>query len=119
MRFFEMQKKKRKKRTASEIRCLVDELNSDLSVAKLAIREGVTVGAVYQWKKRVGVKQIEPVELVMPTDVCAPLGVGSSGVSIEMNSIKCTVEPGFDRETLGAVLEVISHSAGGKGNASC
>ena len=106
-----MQKKKRKKRTASEISGLVDELNSGLSVAKLAMREGVTVGAVYQWKKRVGAKQIEPVELVVPTDVCAPLGIGSSGVSLEMNSIKCTVEPDFDRETLSAVLEVISHLA--------
>lgn len=119
MRFFGMQKKKRKKRTASEIRCLVAELNTGLSAAKLAIREGVTVGAVYQWKKRVGVEQVEPVELVMPTDVCAQLGIDSTGISLEINSIKCTVESGFDRETLGAVLEVISHLDGSKGNTSC
>jgi len=112
-----MQKKKRRKRTSSEISSLVKELNSGLSVAQLAMREGVSVGAVYQWKKKVGLRQSEPIELLLPANANSPSGNAFSGVSVEVNSIKCAVEPGFDRETLVAVIEAISHS--NKGNKLC
>lgn len=102
----------RKKRNLQEIAALVGELEaSNLNVTGLAKREGVSVGAVYQWKKRVQQRcpqPVEPIELVGPTnnELLAPLT--TSGITLTLNEIECRVQPNFDQETLIRVIEAIN-----------
>ena len=99
---------RRKERNPQEIKALVAELDSSvLTAAELAKREGVTVGAVYQWKNKVRTLPVEPIEIVGASEFLSNPRQ-SSGIRLEIESIRCEVDPNFDQQTLIRVVETIN-----------
>ena len=113
-----MRKIRRKRRDLQEIKTLIDELEAtDLSAADLARREGVSVGSVYQWKRKVreNLDAGDPIEMILseaiPVDDCAGT-ILRSGVTLALgNGIDCKIEPGFHGETLLRVIETVSQAS--------
>jgi len=119
-----MPKNPRKKRSLDEIHDLIGELNrSKLTVSQFANREGVSVGAIYQWKRKVQEVTSEtanaqvpaPVEVIAPPQLWSesqmPL-VKDSGVNLTLpGGISCRVQPGFHSETLVQVIQLLNKAA--------
>ncbi|NJN44956.1 MAG: hypothetical protein HC806_09715 [Anaerolineae bacterium] len=114
-----MRKNRRKRRSLQEIKILIDELESTgLSGADLARREGVSVGAVYLWKRKVReIHEIgEPIEMILSDpaqNVPLQAATNHSGLTLTFgNWIGCKIDPGFDAETLLHVIETINQARG-------
>lgn len=115
-----MRKIRRKRRSIEEIRTLIGELETrDMSASDLARREGVAVGSVYQWKRKVregvseGLEAGEPIEMIptepVPTDSAFP--TGRSGLTLALGKgIECRIDRGFDADTLLRVVETINQT---------
>ena len=115
-----MRKNRQKRRSLQDIRTLITELEATgLSAAQLARRENVSLGTVYQWKRKVredvtGNYKTDPppIELILTdsTTGSSPLALSSSsGLILAFdNGIKCTIEPDFDAETLLRVIGTLS-----------
>lgn len=100
-----------KRRNPQEIQALVADFDSSgMTVAQFADREGVTPGAVYQWINRAKPAISEPIEVIAPQEVWGN-HFNTPAITLEMDAFRCTIEPGFDRDTLAQVIEVIRQSS--------
>ena len=112
-----MRKIRRKRRSLQEITTLISELErTDLSATDLARREGVAVGSVYQWKRKVRESLNEagqPIEVILPGPVLdSSLSVATaspSGLTLVLGGIDCKIEPGFDEGTLLRLIETVNN----------
>ena len=114
-----MRKNRRKRRSLQEIKILIGELEAtDLSAADLAWREGVSVEAVYQWKRKVReIHEVgEPIEMILSEPVQNdPLSATTnhSGLTLTFgNWINCKIDPGFHAETLLRVIATVNQARG-------
>ena len=114
-----MRKNRRKRRSLQQIKTLLGELEAtDLSAASLARSEGVSVGAVYQWNRKVreSLEVGEPIEMILTEPVLnhpRSVATNRSGLTLALgNGIDCKIDPGFHAETLLRVIETINRATG-------
>lgn len=116
-----MRKNRRKRRSLQEIKTLIGELEAtDLSAADLAWREGVSVEAIYQWKRKVreSLDVGEPIEMILPKPLQndpRSATTNHSGLTLTFGfgkGIDCKIDPGFHAETLLRVIETINQAQG-------
>lgn len=112
-----MRKKRAKRRSLQEIKTLIGELEaSELSAADLARREGVAVGSVYQWKRKVrsSLEAGDPIEMILaepiPNDIPASQASGSGLTLCLGKGIECRIDRRFDPDTLLRVMETVNQA---------